>query len=1096
MATYLPDIAPYVPDIQPFTPDYSFLQKALSIKQQRYDSAYNSINSSLSDIQNSELFTEESIAKRENYLKDATNKLKKLSETDLSLPENQAAAEQIFAPFWQDTGLLHEKYVGKKINSELTYAESLRNSHKPGEADMYSQESIVDIQNFKKEYAEASPEERLSMSPRRFTKKVEVVAEMNKAVKDLGLSGTVKESVDGTGYKFVNTNGEESVIPFLTFFKSNLSEDARTYLQMKGRVQGRQALENAMQITGSKESALNLIGEELIGKELNSLTTKIIPELKSKIEYIDSRAKGLAELRTSQGSEMTKEDEALIAQWAEAKSMIQKQLDSQLDQAKSLVTVESISDDGMVGPDATLNKESEEYQKRLSRYRVNYGQAYGAQLVEGYANAWANSMASFSSKKVEADVAYKNIMDIQKDQAALMLKDQIAEEANDTKLTIAEMKAGKKTSTGTKTGTGTTTDANGELVDVSGKNQPVYVGAGVTGSGKISPKESQDATKKILAAQIPVASVTLFSKMFSDLDFSKGFMDEIAEKIINGKGKDGFKPGEDLNKLREYVKNKQIKVTKNLRNYEDLYEALNQNIDETINTKLETNPYAYKDLMGDIDNRKNLAKAYKDVMAVEKEVSTKILSGTSFTGFTKDGPEGTTALIETRQEYLKKNENNKVMVYPKIQEQVSNPLSHHASRMKNPAYQPEYISINGVRRKNPNYNPNVPEMITLPVGQSIQSRIDKNPVMLTEKDLYSVKDGGNLISTNSMTAPIIQKNADWPGKGIPGMEKGAVEVVIKDKGSFLVSKPDYERIFNRQDPKKFEEELSKVKKNYEEKFNSVAPVADISGNLNAFNIGNLKYTTMDPKDNNELAEVGVVQLLTEQNLSKLSERVKGDFDSDLVTDKTKAEIMKTVLRRVAGSAQEIDGLGLTLHGYDTDFGKESYSITVPEAKMKTLFTTDELKDWKQYIDAVPLMRFKADEAVGVSSANKTGIKTSYTMFERQVRDKPYQTDEFFDKAKIGGFKIKPLPGAGGYEATMWYYPYDTKTGLPQAEKVMSEEGRFIIPMETDMEWVRSNLFDLMQRRGAVEYQKAKSNPPAPKGTGTPVADVLAKYNFK
>ena len=44
MATYLKGVKDYVPQLEAFKPDYKFLSDVLSVRQDRYDSNYKTIN--------------------------------------------------------------------------------------------------------------------------------------------------------------------------------------------------------------------------------------------------------------------------------------------------------------------------------------------------------------------------------------------------------------------------------------------------------------------------------------------------------------------------------------------------------------------------------------------------------------------------------------------------------------------------------------------------------------------------------------------------------------------------------------------------------------------------------------------------------------------------------------------------------------------------------------------------------------------------------------------------------------------------------------------------------------------------------------------
>jgi hypothetical protein len=125
MASYIPGLTDFIPDIQPFQPDWGTIDRTLRTKQGRYDQGYSSLQSTYSGLLNMPQLKQDQIDKREKFLKGAYKILGDLSTVDLSLPENVAAAQNVFAPLYEDTDFLGNASISKHYIAQESYAQSL-----------------------------------------------------------------------------------------------------------------------------------------------------------------------------------------------------------------------------------------------------------------------------------------------------------------------------------------------------------------------------------------------------------------------------------------------------------------------------------------------------------------------------------------------------------------------------------------------------------------------------------------------------------------------------------------------------------------------------------------------------------------------------------------------------------------------------------------------------------------------------------------------------------------------------------------------------------------------------------------------------------
>ena len=105
MATYLQGVTDYIPEYQPFQPDFNFFASALQTKQNRYDKNWSKLNRVYGKFVNAPLTHSQSIANRDQYLKNAVKNIQKISGLDLSLEQNVQQAMQVFTPFYNDKNL-------------------------------------------------------------------------------------------------------------------------------------------------------------------------------------------------------------------------------------------------------------------------------------------------------------------------------------------------------------------------------------------------------------------------------------------------------------------------------------------------------------------------------------------------------------------------------------------------------------------------------------------------------------------------------------------------------------------------------------------------------------------------------------------------------------------------------------------------------------------------------------------------------------------------------------------------------------------------------------------------------------------------------
>lgn len=245
MASYIPNLTDSIPDLPMYKPDLGFFSRMVQRRSGMYEQGYNQVKSAYDSILNAPLTNSDNIQTRDTYLKQAQDQLKNLSSVDLSMPQNVDAANNVFAPFWQDDKLLKDASLTKYAQSEMQRGFSLRDSKDPKDREQYSDVAMQYLSNGLDKMKNLSRDdnsawnnlEKRSFTP--FVNKNEVWA---KAAKDAGFEVNFS---DVTGQFIVNTkNGPMSQQAWKAFAEANTTQQMRDMDRVKGIVENEQSIKN------------------------------------------------------------------------------------------------------------------------------------------------------------------------------------------------------------------------------------------------------------------------------------------------------------------------------------------------------------------------------------------------------------------------------------------------------------------------------------------------------------------------------------------------------------------------------------------------------------------------------------------------------------------------------------------------------------------------------------------------------------------------------------------------------------------------------------------------------------------------------------
>lgn len=264
MATYIQGVTDRIPEITPFQPDYSFLMNSLQYKQNAYDNAFNQINSIYSSVLNSPLTRTSNEERRAEFFKAAENNIKKISSTDLSLPQNVDVAMAVFKPFYEDKNMVKDMVWTKQFNNQLGNAQSYRDSDDKELAGKYWDTGVKALQYQRKAFAEASDEQALNMGAARYVPYVNVHEVAQKYLKDAGFD-IKKTSFEGD-WIVKYQNGTAAVTPMYQYLSSIMGNDPqiKSIYDTQAYVEYNDFIEKNTPIYGTKEQAASVYADEIM----------------------------------------------------------------------------------------------------------------------------------------------------------------------------------------------------------------------------------------------------------------------------------------------------------------------------------------------------------------------------------------------------------------------------------------------------------------------------------------------------------------------------------------------------------------------------------------------------------------------------------------------------------------------------------------------------------------------------------------------------------------------------------------------------------------------------------------------------------------
>lgn len=433
MAQYVPFVAEVFPEPALYKPDFNFFERMLQKKQSLYEQGVSRVRSSYNSVLSAPLSDEANIPLRDQYVKDAREKLKSISSADLSMPQNIASAEGIFAPFWEDKMILQDASLTKWYQGEAQKLSAWKNSTDPKIRSQYNGIAEQYLMDGHEKLRKAGRNEAAyaKIEKRQATPFENIQDYLQEQAKEQRLE--IKNDDPAGPYLVETINGERSKKKYATWAASLIGNNFYEQFKVTGIV------EKEQRAKAFKKMNPNLSDQEIDKMIADDAIYELDKGFKKRVEEVDIE---LAKVNSLLGS--------LPAQGGDKEAQIYERL---IDERTQLLAKKS-----------GINEEYKYFDQpsktRLREAISGNPDAYFAQLAKQRTiDNWATGRASVDSKIVKENSAWTAAENIQlrKDELQLATtkatwerEQQLWERANPT--------------TGKGPKTPTLTDANGNVI--------------------------------------------------------------------------------------------------------------------------------------------------------------------------------------------------------------------------------------------------------------------------------------------------------------------------------------------------------------------------------------------------------------------------------------------------------------------------------------------------------------------------------------------------------------------------------------------------------------------------------------------------------
>lgn len=323
MSQYLPYIQNTAPEPVMYTPDFNFFNSMLQKKQLQYETGVSQASAAYNSVARAALSNMNNIPIRDQYIKQAKEELKKISSSDLSLPQNQQAAQSIFSPFWEDQFILKDQNITAAYQAQQSKLAGWRDSPDAKVRAMYS--PIVEqylnngqrvLQTAARTPQDFSKIERREAVP--FTNIQEYLQDMAKKNADGegGLKIVYDETSKDGAYLIQTTNGKRSTKAFATWAEGMIANNFDEQFKITGIVTQENLNRYLSSLPENQGAPPEIIRQKEADYVINNLKTgyeRRLGNIKGQMSEIESKLKIYPENITDPEQKQTAEQ--LLADW-------------------------------------------------------------------------------------------------------------------------------------------------------------------------------------------------------------------------------------------------------------------------------------------------------------------------------------------------------------------------------------------------------------------------------------------------------------------------------------------------------------------------------------------------------------------------------------------------------------------------------------------------------------------------------------------------------------------------------------------------------------------------------------------------------------
>lgn len=257
MASYINNIAQnaQIAEVLPFTPDWQFLSSAQQTLSDMQTKAFESFADKYSTYLKQDLTRQDTLAFRENFLKQADNKIKMVSGTDLTDPRNLQNASSIFNELTDNKLYIADIMQTKAIKKGLETAQAFATAPDAAARALYNPYSQRLLQYAERDFASASADEAIRMQTPAYVPGVDFRTLSKRVLDDYGMN--VEYDEQSGSYLYTYTNGQVVEPAMQSAITRELLKDpaVMAYANTRVEAQFRDASENLIATGLSKQEA-------------------------------------------------------------------------------------------------------------------------------------------------------------------------------------------------------------------------------------------------------------------------------------------------------------------------------------------------------------------------------------------------------------------------------------------------------------------------------------------------------------------------------------------------------------------------------------------------------------------------------------------------------------------------------------------------------------------------------------------------------------------------------------------------------------------------------------------------------------------------